>query len=158
MTYEYLVWGVNPEPWRSPGVPGKGRATKDGKQDAYQQALRDEIVEQNPNIGAFNFLEFAGAPLSVEFFFWRSSAHNKQVDATNIQKATEDALQGILYTNDKANRHVESTICEQTVDTYPAILIRVSVFDPGIIPELPPRPTVGKFEDDEWTPPEKELF
>jgi Holliday junction resolvase RusA-like endonuclease len=152
---EYIIWGVNPEPWRVPGFTHRGRAivpVKDGKCEAYQEALAEEIVNQNPN------LKMHKGELCVEFFLWRSTAFNMPADATNCQKATEDALQGVLYENDKSNRHVTTVICEQTPLTFPAIMVRVSKWQPRVVPVLPERPEIGKFEGNNWKPPEKELF
>jgi Holliday junction resolvase RusA-like endonuclease len=152
---EYWVWGVNPEPWRAPGFTHRGRAivpVKDGKTEAYQEALAEEVVSQNPD------LTMHEGELIVEFYFWRSTAYNMPADATNCQKATEDALQGVLYVNDKSNRRVSSMICEQSPETFPAIIIRISKWNPRVVPVLPERPVVGKFEGNNWKPPEKELF
>lgn len=151
--HEYIVWDINPEPWRVPGVPRYGKAVKNGKLVAYQQALKDELPDQNPTAHIHEGL------LYVDFFFWRSTAANQPADATNLQKATEDALQGVLYVNDKSNRYVSSMVCEQSPTTQPVILVRIREFDPElVVPVLPERRTVGRWEDDSWTPPDEELF
>ena len=147
---QYAVWGINPEPWRTPGIPKRGYPVKDGKLQAYQDALADEIVEQNKVTMHDGFLV-------VEFYFWRNTQFNKPADATNCQKATEDALQGILYLNDKKNRRVTSEIIEQSTETEPLILIRVSNWEPSVI-RPPERKVIGRFQDDKWKPPKEELF
>ena len=150
------VWDINPEPYKSTGIPHRGKPVKDGKLEAFQEALADEVRGMVVNEDdMFMDDEF----LYVSFYFWRSSQHGKPADATNLQKATEDALQGILYYNDKHNLHVESMICEQAPDTRPSIMIRIREFDPRTIPDRgdpPSRPT--KFEGTTYVPPEEGIF
>lgn len=148
---KYWIFDINPEPWRVPGVPHYGKAVKDGKLESYQQAIR-EALEDHPDRTMHTGL------LTVKFHFWRSTAHNKPADATNLQKATEDALQKVLFGNDRENRHVSSTIWEQLPTTIPTILIDIQRWNPLRAPIVPPRQAVGKFEGSNWVPPVNDPF
>lgn len=143
------IWDINPEPWRTPGIVNR-RAVKDGKLVAYQESIRDHLTgKYEPEEGVWH----------VQFFFWRSSQHGQPADATNLQKATEDACQEILFTNDKENLHVESILCEQTPTTRPCIIIWIDDFDPAVIPDRGPEPAApAMFEGSEWTPPKEDAF
>lgn len=131
----FLIQDVNPEPWESPEAAiGRKRGklvpqlfTKP-KQRMYQESLRSAFHER------YGFdVELAEGEISVEFYFWRDmtpveTARSRKTrahvaDATNLQKATEDALQGLLYANDEKVKHVQSLVVEQDVAVRPAILI-----------------------------------
>lgn len=145
----YHITGINPEPWVSPeatvGRKG-GKAfvqfySSDGLK-AYQEAVKEEIAQQNGHL-----MKYEG-PLVVEFFFWRNTDNGEvddrkmvrnEADATNMQKACEDALQGVLYDNDKRNRIVSSYIVDVGPTVQPHIAIRIEPFDPANweVPEIP---------------------
>lgn len=141
--YWYSI-DVNPEPWAVGNVGVNRRGGKvsaymgQNKQlAAYQDAIRESIKYDT-------FVKMNG-DLSVTFYFWRRTddyetasgkRHRKHiVDATNMQKGTEDALQGILFDNDKNNRHVQSYVMEQGPDVKGMIVISVQQFIK--LPELP---------------------
>ena len=46
-------------------------------------------------------------------------------DSTNLQKSTEDALQGLLYGNDRETRYVSSEIVDQGPDVHPCIVVHL---------------------------------
>ena len=127
--------GINPEPWTAPtivrGKGGKAVAVKGGRNDAFQRALREQLDDIHVSPIP------ADIELTVSFFFWRSTEGGNQADATNLLKAAEDALQGRLYDNDRANRHVSACIVEQGPDVEPRILVHVESFT---MPELPDPP------------------
>lgn len=147
MIEEWYILDVNPEPWAIGPVGyrrlnGKMSAYVGRNQqlDAYKEAVREAIADQAPRK--------VDGPVDITFFFWRNRAeyttpqartHRKhEADATNMQKATEDALQGVLYDNDKDNIHVESWIVEQGPDVEPRVVVRCTsagVFDSNIIPD-----------------------
>lgn len=104
--------GVNPEPWVvppfSPARVGKKLIVKAGRDQglhAYQEAIKDELRSQNA--------EMLKPPYGLKFwFFHRVEQYRTQSgrtvttnipDVTNLQKAAEDALQGLVIDND---RHV----------------------------------------------------
>lgn len=134
-----LVIGVNPEPWQAPklgigrGAGGKWYPTAHtaGVQRAYQEALHDNIREALPNL----IPTPKGQPVDLTLVFWRQvdaytlesgrKSKRKLADATNMQKATEDALQKILFENDVDVRRVTSETVVQGEDVEPKILIVV---------------------------------
>lgn len=152
---------LNPQPWESPNV-GIGRRNgkpfpqvyKSAGLRAYQEAVRDLL-------GAMNVDAFDGNTLiDLTFYFWRRlpdyttdrdrKARKHEADATNMQKALEDACQGILFPNDRAVHHVQSWIMEQGHDTEPLVAIEVSVLGPLPVIEIPaaPRPVAEPMPPD----------
>lgn len=145
----WYVLNLNPVPWTAGEVAfastGSGgrrtymRPSKDMKN--YQDAIRDEMSEWM-TIPLFTEVD-------VLFVFCRSldeivrgSARNSRVhvaDATNMQKATEDALQGILFDNDNQNRVVRSIIYEQERDIEPYVAIGVKVVTDEDVRSLVPQ-------------------
>lgn len=136
----YLVEGINPQPWQaSEGQIGRKAGKlfihfhKPETLRSYQEAVSETFKKQNPQA-----VEVEG-DISLTFAFWRqleegeSYATNRKTrsniaDATNLQKAMEDALQGILFANDRQVRSVRSVIMEQGQLTEPAILVGVQSF------------------------------
>lgn len=140
----YLIEGINPEPWEAPqGSIGRAKGSgkqyvqmhKTSTQRTYQEAVSDYMKKQNPEMTLDN--------VALEFFFWRDLPETLVIsekkdrktrghiaDATNLQKSTEDALQGILFKNDNQVVQVRSVIMEQGRDVYPRILIHL--FEPKV--------------------------
>jgi hypothetical protein len=121
---------VNPEPW-AVGPLGVGR--RNGKPypyvgpnmqlKAYQEAVKEEILTQDPAM--------VEGGLSLIFVFWRQVERDlakNYADVTNLQKATEDAVQGILYENDRATRYVQSFMAEQGPGVEGRVLIAVDSY------------------------------
>ena len=152
----YWVTGINPEPWTPGTAYRRGRGAgiaKDGKLKAFQEALAEEFVHQNAHA------VMQEGELSITFYFWRSSAHGNQADATNLQKATEDALQGVLYPNDRTNRDVRSIIMEQAPEVSPHILIQLEPFVRDRLKVVPPPESLApKWAGSDWVEPEEDLF
>lgn len=131
---QVVIRGINPEPWTSPSV-AVGR--KNGKPfpmvykssalKAYQEAIREELDAQS-------FVQ-ANESISLTFYLWRQlpayttdrqrKARKHEADATNLQKALEDALQGYLFENDRDCVHVQTWLMEQDHDTTPLIVIQM---------------------------------
>lgn len=156
----YDITGINPEPW-TPGhaVPlrrgGKMIAiiVKDAKLKAFQMAVKEELPLQNGHAGLHS------GDLTVRFYLWRSTAAGQPADATNCQKALEDALQGELYENDRSNRDIRTVIMEQGPTVMSHIRIEIEEFSEEGLPKLPAISTIEPFpEDGGWSPPEKEMF
>ena len=114
-------------------------------------------------------------PVEMRFWFWRNRpayethqarTHRKhEADATNLQKSLEDALQGVLYKNDKQVQKITSEIVEQEQDIWGHIIIEIDDYEPTLPPPFyPPQnvdPIVSDFgKQDEWVAPEniEELF
>lgn len=122
-SYVWYILEVNPEPW---AIGPVGYARRNGKMsayvgrnaqlDAYKESIKEAIEEFDPLM--------VEGKIALRFFFWRHQAayetaqartHRKhEADVTNLQKATEDALQGVLYKNDKDVVDVHSTMVDQS--------------------------------------------
>jgi len=135
----WIYLDINPEPW-AVGPLSLGR--KNGKMyprmgrnnavHTFKEEVRAELEDRK--------LSLPEGLYDLQFFFWRrldsyvsesgrkASAH--VADATNMQKALEDALQGVLIGNDRDVRHVESEIVEQGPDVKPCIVIRAETWQP----------------------------
>lgn len=139
MSERWYVLMINPEPWAIGPVGYSRRGGKmsayvgrNAQLDAYKEAVREEIADQNP--------EKMIGYVDITFWFWRNRAtyltqkavqHRKhEADATNMLKATEDALQGILYDNDKDNRTVKAVVMAQDAGIHPRIVVRVRQHQP----------------------------
>jgi Holliday junction resolvase RusA-like endonuclease len=135
----YSIEHVNPEPWESPeGSIGRRNGGlfvamhSTERMRNFQASVREEFELQNPGYRKEEGL------LRVEFHLWRQlveydtdkrKQRGKVADATNCQKALEDALQGLLYDNDRDNRFVSCEFAEHDVETIPFILVKVSKWD-----------------------------
>ena len=138
---------INPEPWAI-GPLSMGRKNgrmfpKVGRNQqlhAYKEAVAAELADTTP---------LPEGEYRLEFYFWRQIARytdtkgRKQsrnvADTTNLQKATEDALQGVLFSNDRNVKSILSTIVEEGPDVNGQILIRTEPwygFDPAILPGI----------------------
>lgn len=163
----YVLHGINPEPWRvgpaSAARNSRGkwfaRIAPDAQLVAFQKAVK-EILE--------HVSEQVEGEIELRFYFWRKLDEYKTetrdsarhiADATNMQKATEDALQGVLMDNDRAVKRVQSTIVEQSTDTTPRIVVCITKWD-GLNPhEIPPsvwedidNPPIALDVDNSWPP------
>lgn len=124
---------LNPEPWAVGPLDigrrgGKIYATMGRNQQlaAYQEAVRDEIFVRH-------YPEMIEPPIQLIFWFWRNRAeyttpnqrqHRKhEADVTNLQKALEDALQGLLYENDRDVVDVHSYLVDQGPEVEGKILV-----------------------------------
>lgn len=125
---------VNPEPWAI-GPVGTGRrggkiwayVGQNQQLKAYQEAVREEVGEQTLLEGDIYLL----------FLFWRQvrSEDNKNyADTTNLQKSTEDALQGCLYKNDRASRRVTSILMAQGPDVEGRIIVGIESYSEPVLP------------------------
>lgn len=135
MQGRWYAMDINPEPWTSPSVSvgrvnGKmvPRVFKSGALATYQESVKDALHTNYPG------LEPLAGPVGLEFYFWRQLVtyqgekrknRKNRVDATNLQKACEDAVQGVLIDNDRDVVEVASWVVEQAVDTQPLIVIHV---------------------------------
>lgn len=125
----FLLDHINPEPWEAPEgsiVRPKGKKWyvqfhKTARSRTYQEAIADEFRKRYPEV------EPVTVPCAISFYFWRTldASRARHVDATNLQKATEDALQGLLYQNDVLVVHVQSWIMEQGPDVDSRILVQL---------------------------------
>ena len=140
MEDQWFALDVNPDPWAiGPLSVGKRggkffpQVGRNSQLAAYKDAVKELLahVEMLPE-----------AQYSVTFYFWRRLDGNKTTkkhvaDATNLQKATEDAIQGVLIKNDRDVRDVRSVLVEQTPETQGRVVMRIGLwqfFDPMEIP------------------------
>lgn len=133
--YWYVIRGVNPIPWTSPTVT-VGRRKGQYKPQVYSSA---ELKNYKAALAEEFERAYPDAPLiedeiGVTFFFWRhidvgttgsNRTRSNEADATNLQKSTEDALQGVLFKNDRQVVHGASWIMGQSEETEPMIVVRV---------------------------------
>lgn len=125
------LW-LNPEPWAIGSVSrGKtgARISPNPNLVAFQSAVRGELEghELLPETHR-----------KITFYFWRQQAQyldmsdkvrsRNQADSTNMQKGLEDALQGILFKNDREIRDIRSVIVQQGHTVEPCILIKAEEF------------------------------
>lgn len=136
MTVQWYVLQLQAVPWRvGPVTVGRGKnkglygkVGRDQELHNFQEAVRDELLRQDP-------LMIIDGKVRLTILFWRKieqyktaksrAVRNQEADATNLLKATEDALQGILFGNDKDNVDVRSIIVEQNEDAEAKIVLRV---------------------------------
>lgn len=129
-SYLYITDGVNPEPWESP--KGSVARAKDKKfyvqmhkpfkLRAFQEDFAETFVNQNPDAMLLD------GQVRMEIYVWRNVDREVKAniaDATNMQKAIEDALQGILYENDRQVVDCRTVIVAQSTVTEPAIVIKI---------------------------------
>lgn len=145
-TYWYHLH-VNPEPW-AVGNAAVGR--RNGKTfarisphaglKAYQEAVREELDDVT---------KLPDGQYRLTFFLWRQQAQyidigdkrrqRNQADATNMQKALEDALQGVLFDNDREVQDIRTRIVSQGSHIEPLIVIKaemLEILDPAEIPDI----------------------
>lgn len=140
---------INPEPWAigpvgytNKGGKPRGFVGENKQLRTYQDAVREYLRMQLASIQGPHPFPLS-SPLDVKFWFWRrldsyelqsGKKHSRHwADATNMQKALEDAIQGVLTGNDKNNLRVSSEIVSQGTMTHPGIVIAISQarpFDP----------------------------
>lgn len=126
---------TNPEPWRVPPMhPGWSKqsgkmivkAGADTMLKAYQEEVQDVLRAQGAYMMKPNY--------RLTFFFHRTSesetspraGRRSRSDATNMQKALEDALQGVVIENDRDVIDVRSCIIKpDSIITEPFIAMRV---------------------------------
>lgn len=126
---------INPEPWVvGNAYVGRGggkafaRIAPDKTLKLYQEAIREALeslgVEKVPGM------------YELDFFFFRQNAQYKDSagrtrtrntpDTTNLQKATEDAIQGVLIENDRDVLRVQSYRMAAGPDVDPMVVIRLA--------------------------------
>jgi Holliday junction resolvase RusA-like endonuclease len=130
----YVIEGINPEPWTSPEA-SVGR--KNGRYISHLHSPEQMKVYQKALAAEFNrwLVDKWEGDLFVQFEFSRQVAefetelgkksYANYADATNLQKSTEDALQGILFDNDRQVKRICTEVIEQGPDVEPLISIRI---------------------------------
>lgn len=132
----YLIEGVNPVPWQAPKL-GMGR--KGGRQYPMSYPV-DEMIVYKAAIKEYIEQKYAmeGPPVVREnmlvcFWYWRSlnfgGQRRNRCDVTNLNKCLEDALQDVLFGNDRDNRIVLGVMMRQEPSIEPHIVIQVEPID-----------------------------
>lgn len=147
-TLETASWHVlrlNPEPWRIGPlsvIRRGGKYVPTISRDAQLSAFKESVSE------ALGVQRLQDGKVLVVFYFWRrrdsyvshqaKTVRKHEADATNMQKATEDALQGVFFKNDKDVWDIRSRIVEQDEVTEPLIVVKVAALPPFDRTEIPP--------------------
>ena len=140
MTDRWFTLDINPDPWAiGPLSMGKrnGKFFPKVGQNAQLASFKAAVAEVLDGVTPMPTGEY-----DLEFYFWRrldgTGRNTKHVsDATNLQKATEDALQGVLIDNDRNVRRIRSEVVDQGPDVRPLIVIRARLYD-GLNPDSIP--------------------
>lgn len=140
----WIYLPINPDPWAiGPVSVGKRNGKmipivgRNAQLDAFKNAVREELESQG--VKKVNYSNY-----DIKFFFWRKLESNtggsrKNIaDATNMQKATEDALQDVLIGNDRDVKSIQSIIVDQGPDVKkPGILIYLTYYDLSVVDMIP---------------------
>ncbi len=131
---EFYVIALNAEPW---AIGPLGVARKNGvhpyigpnqKLQAYQEALREHLQGSPMTTGEVEVRLIIWRQIESMKVYTGKNRKGKTSDATNIQKATEDALQGVLIENDRNVRKISTQIVSQKEDTMPCIVIGIKPY------------------------------
>jgi hypothetical protein len=157
MTTLLVIEGINPMPWRAPSAATRRFGGKvvpytfpNPEVVLYQEAVREYVMAEYPSL---EMIEPGQHGLYVSFWFWRSLNYGGQrrnaADTTNMVKALEDALQGLVYGNDKHNRTVTGNVVAQARDIEPLIMITAIAYesDPFIGTEQIARSAMGAAQE-----------
>lgn len=134
---QWFVIPVNPYPWKvppfTPARVGKKLIVKAGRDEglhSYKQAVKEVLLSQP--------YEKIEGSVELDFWFYRNipeytshqgrRARKHEADTTNLQKATEDALQGILFDNDKDVIKISSMRVEQSPNAKSLVVLCVRPF------------------------------
>lgn len=127
----WFVIPENPVPWTASATT-KTSTFKGGRLEAYQNAIKEELASAECPIQP---------PYYVKFYFFRRfesglqgsgrRTRGNQADATNMQKATEDALQGILFDNDREVREITSEIVEMGDNSMRGVVVEIAHWNQG---------------------------
>lgn len=163
-SFWFVLPGINPVPWTSPEL---AIAKKDGKpypvayaaepMKDYKRAIADAMRRRYPDIDPIE------DEVGLRLFFYRRieelkrhgsrSSRSNFADATNLQKSTEDALQGVLFVNDSQVVNATSWVMAQHDGVEPCVIINL-IWHPEY-PALPDHvqavidahPVLNKFDN-----------
>ncbi len=133
-TYSYYRVYINPEPWVVPpfsAIP-KGKryipvAGKDHRGENVKAAIRETLTALDAPMHEPPYRIHLEFHRQLEQYVTESGRNNtrNKADATNMQKLTEDALEGTLIHNDVDTACITGHIIEQSKETVPFIDIMV---------------------------------
>lgn len=132
----WFILPLSPVPWRvGPVYAARSKTShrigggvgRDQEVHSYQEAVRAEMKRQGATM--------IDGPFKLVLLFWRdmptyateksARARAHEADGTNMYKSTEDALQGILYENDKDNIDGHWSIVEQGPNVTGRVVIGI---------------------------------
>jgi Holliday junction resolvase RusA-like endonuclease len=93
-----------PVPWKAPTTTRTGHSFKDKRLVAWQKRVADEAAEVMRVLGRD---PYAG-PVSLSMCFELKRKAGRAPDTSNLGKAAEDALQGVVIVNDTQVGFIES--------------------------------------------------
>jgi Holliday junction resolvase RusA-like endonuclease len=132
---------LNAQPWTTGriGVGKKdghlrGTLSPDMQLKTFQEAVREYMENVEPLPPGKYMLTFYIWREIEEYQGTRKRIVKHQVDATNLQKALEDALQGNLIGNDRDVAEIRTVVVEQERSTVPYIVIKADSW-PGLNPD-----------------------
>jgi Holliday junction resolvase RusA-like endonuclease len=133
----WFVIGITAQPWAvgSLGVGYRGKKPyayigPNQQLQAYQEALKEQLEGAGMLLGEVEVQLYIWRKLETAKNFGGRDRKAKTSDATNIQKATEDALQGILIENDRNVRRISTEIVAQNENTESCIVVRTRPYQP----------------------------
>jgi Holliday junction resolvase RusA-like endonuclease len=137
---KYFALSLNAEPWAvgTLGIKHKGKhpypyMSPNQKLQAYQEAVREALAGAELTEGQVEITLYIWRRLDKARVYGGRDRKAQTSDATNIQKATEDAIQGILIENDRNVRRITTEIVEQNDTCEPGIVIYVQPYVPSPI-------------------------
>lgn len=150
----WYVLSLNPTPWAVGELSfvskrgGTKRTYMAPNKDLklYQDAIREEMerFETFPLVTELDVVFIFNRALD-EILRGKSRSRAHQADATNMVKATEDALQGILFPNDNQNRVVKGIIHEQSPEAEPMVAIGIKPTTDELVKQLVPDAVIKEF-------------
>lgn len=134
-TFRAWALPINPFPWavgKATAIPNRGRKpfvkiAPDKALRAYQDAVQAELLEMGvtPEPGLYS-IRFTFSRQLEQYMTVRGKQTGNAADSTNMQKATEDALQGVAIENDRQTISIVSHLAsESKVSTIPYVVIEV---------------------------------
>lgn len=144
---QWLVLDINPEPWavgplstvRTKGGSLRSVMGRNQELYTYQQAIKSMVTNAQKLAGNVAITVYLWRKLEEGFIGGgRRTVRDARPDATNMLKAAEDALQGLLYDNDENNVDVRAVIVERSPNTRPLVVIKVEPyvgFNPDELPD-----------------------
>lgn len=129
---------INPEPWAI-GPVSVGRAKgkvypivgQNQQLNAFKEAIREQLGTGHHVITGKVWMRLFVSRQMLAYVGARGRKNrNNEADATNMQKAIEDACQGILFENDRDVNDIRTVIISQDTDCKPAIILGVKPNNP----------------------------
>lgn len=141
--FQMLLDGLNPEPWTAGDLSTMRKGGRvipitlpNGNLRSYKETVKEMVGSALEELGIATPVFPKDTPLMVHFYYWRQwqeftiigrKARRKHSDTSNMTKALEDALQGLIYHNDSKNVVAFGHTVESGPDVDPKILFHVDL-------------------------------